>query len=335
MELHQNFASDNSAQKVLRKAGLGGIMLASSTKAFAASAPGAWEFVKAAANWARFNSTALESILNPILKSGLLSQPSTYTTTSSDGIWTFRLTVDVNVSHSATAYSSTQSFKHRFEIWRTSDGAKGLELFFNSADTLKESPALLFFRIKIMADSSYDGADIVTESYISGALNQRRQTYTFTGGSFDESGVLSKGRVIVEQMTEGVSLHVKAVLAVTAASNFCTNITDPKYYSLAFVQKTDLASDYEVTAKFGLKVSDVDNTGNLCSTANASNYGVFTETDGFVSQGNSSAPAGFPSVAEVNSLYTELGTTGGGTYEDTSLAAINSWNISMKSLAAP
>jgi|GEM_PF-4198578 len=171
MELHQNFATKGSAQNALRKAGLGALMLASSSKAFAAAAPGAWEFVKAAATWARFNSTALESTINPILKSGLLSQPSTYSTTSSDGIWTFRLTVDANVSRSSTAYSSTQNFKHKFEIWRTSDGAKGLELFFNSADTLKEAPALLLYRIKIMADSSYDGADIVTESYISGALN--------------------------------------------------------------------------------------------------------------------------------------------------------------------
>jgi|GEM_PF-5039140 len=136
-------------------------------------------------------------------------------------------------------------------------------------------------------------------------------------------------------MEAGQTLHVKAVLAITASSNFCTNTTDPKFYSLAFIQNTGLTSDHEVTAKFGLKVSDVDNTGNLCATGNASNYGLFTEEDGFLSQGNSSAPTGFPAVAGVNSLFSELGTAGSGAYEDTSLASLNSWNLALTSLAAP
>lgn len=304
-----------------------------SSKAYASAVPGAWEGLVDIATWARLNFLTVEPILRQAIAEGRLDAGVSSISTSTDGKWTYRLTVNANANLTATAIATTAFFAHKFEIWRAADQEKALEFYFSDPGNLDEANVLSFYRLKILIGDAYTGDDLVTESFTMGSKGARIQTLTFTGGAFDTAGIFERGRVILEEADEGQTIYARAVVQIRADSGFCSDLLSPKYYSLAFVQSR--SDDKLVTARFGIKINDIDSAGESCGVANAGNYGLFSEAEGYVAQGVSTIPAGYPAATDVLALYSELGTAGSGVYETTTLAALTGWTVAMKSLAAP
>jgi hypothetical protein len=302
----------------------------------AAEAPDRWGLVKQSATWGRANTVVLETLIAPIVNSGLLSRTEVYNANSEDGKWFWRLTPNANASVTATAYSGSKAFAHKFEIWRASDNAKTLELYFDNPANLRETEVLLKYRGKILAPLSFLGVDVITESYVFGAEGARKQVYTFTGGDVGAAGKMDRGRVILEEMDNGTILCVKSVLRLAASEDLCLDGTgSQEYYTLAYSQK--LTDHKETTAKFGLKSGALDNSGVLCAITNPYNYGLFTESGLFVSDSNStgSVPSNYPSATRVDALFAEFGGAGDGAFDDTVKVNVDTWSTSLDSTAAP
>lgn len=306
--------------------------------AHAADVPSRWGLVKQSVTWGQANTNILRVLVEPIVNSGILKRGTTFTQTSEDSLWTWRITPNANESHTSTAYSGSVTFTHKFEVWRASDNQKALELFFTTPDNLAEASLLLLYRLKIMNAVEFNGDDTVTESFTFGSADARKQTYTLTGGSpKTDMGGVDRLRVIIEEMDSGTIICVKSIVRLRPSTiDLCGTASTADYYSLAYSQ--NLTGDKEVTAKFGLVEGAIDGTGLLCSpTTNVFNYGLFSESQSFISDGNASGaiPSTHPAASRVDALFAELGTAGDGEFDDTRFATVEGWNLAMKSLAAP
>ncbi len=301
------------------------------------AAENAWGFVRQSATWARSNSLFIDGILAGLIRSGLLSSSGTstfagQTLSGLSGTWTLRLTVGANESVTSSAYTGSKTFANKFEIWRDSDNAKAVELFFNAAGDVSGDGALIFYQLNVLQPGTWTGDNVIVESYVFGNTSERKQTYSWSGGKFTSDGITTRGRVILEEMDGGTLLCFKSVVALN--TNICTGASGTEYYSLAY--PVNVAAPNETTAKFGLADGSVDNSGTICGANNSLNYGLFLN-GGFVSDGTASSavPSNYPPSSRTDTLFAEINTSGQDAWDDTTQATIDGLNIQFKSTAAP
>lgn len=297
-----------------------------------------WAFVRQSALWANNNTDAIEAVLNPIKKYNLLNSPGTLTTTvqlASGKLYTAKLTVSANTVVSSSAYTGTKTFNHRFEMWRQSDSAKAMEMFFDNADALSDKGILLLYNLNVLDPSSYPDS-LVCETYVSSqnvsylgsTVSSPKQTITWSGTQSFYTGSLG-GRVVLEKMDNNTVLCFKSVVRFQHSATFSGCGTGTKYYSLAYSQYLN-TSDNKATAKVSLADSSIDNgqTSKICS-AYSLNYGLFINKSGFVSDTNaaSAVPSDYPSTSRVDTLFSKIGTAGAGTWDDMQKTTLDSLNI--------
>ena len=306
-----------------------------SGSAFKSRGENAWGFVRQSATWGDANSQIVDQLLVSLLNSGLLQQTGTFTDTSStinNQSMTIKLTTGGSFPVStASSFSGTLTFSKKFEIWRNSDNAKALELFFDEATALGTNGVLMYYQLNVLAPDEFNGDDVVVESYTFESSEGRKQTYSWSGGAIVANGSGEAGRVILEEMDGGTVFCFKAVVKMSGTLNWCPG-SNNEYYSLGYTQR--LGGSGETTAKFGYTDNNVDNVGQLCASSNTLIYGLFNSS-GFVSDGNSSVSTDYPATTRVDGLFGELNTAGAGTWDDSQKATIDGLNIQFVDSSAP
>lgn len=305
-----------------------------------------WAFVRQSALWANNNSDTIEAIIGPIKKYNLLSNPGSFQTTvqtPNGGVFITKLSVDVNASVASSAYTGNLVFKHKFEMWRSSDKAKALEMFFDSADQLTDKGILLLYNLNIIDPTNYPDS-LVCEtyaskqnaSYLGNTIVSQKQTISWSGSQQFYSGA-DKGRVVLEKMDNDTILCFKSVVRFPSnPSLFGPNCgANTKYYSLAYSQFLT-SPKKEATAKLSLMNNGIDNTNaQLCGLISR-NYGLF-ENSGFIGDEVTSAkvPASYPQTSRVDKLFGTIGTTGAGVWDDLSKVKLDSISIQFNSVNTP
>jgi hypothetical protein len=304
---------------------------------FGPRAESAWAFVRQSATWGDANSQVVDGLLTGLINTGLLQTPGSYTasTTIETVEFTTRLTVgeDVTIS-TASAFTGSRTYSRRFEMWRSSDNAKALEMFFDSATELGDDGVLLYYQPNVLDPTEFNGDNVVVESFSFQTAQGRKQTYSWSGGSIVSGGSSEAGRVILEEMDNNTVFCFKAVVRMDGSLNWCAPGGNPEYYSLGYVQS--LLGSGEVTAKFGYLDNDVDNTGQVCGVSNTLNYGLFNSA-GFVDDGVASGSVGasYPLPSRADTLFSEINTGGAGAWDDLRQATIDGLNIQFVSTTAP
>lgn len=298
-------------------------------------AENAWLFVRQSATWGDSNSKIIDNLIVNLMNSGLLTREGTYTdsnVTVGTQAMTVRLTVNASASISgASAYTGSKTFDHKFEIWRNSDNAKALELFFDSVESLTSDGVLMYYQLNVLSPAEFNGDDVIVESYSFQSADGPKQTYSWSGGAIVSGGSGQAGRVVIEEMGSGTLFCFKSVVKLSGSLDWCTG-SNSEYYSLGYTQ--NLTGEGEVTAKFGFEDNSIDNTGQLCGASNSLNYGTFNQ-DGFISDGNSTVGASFPATTRVDTLFSEINTVGAGAWDDTTKSKIDALNIQFVSSTAP
>ena len=310
-----------------------------------------WGFVRQSATWANGNSALADNIITSLKNSGLLTNEARQlsTTTVINGV-TYKVKLETNNTCNPTsscqgltssAYTGTKTFSHRLKFWRASDNLDVLEMVFDDVNTPGTGDGVLLnYRLAVLDPSLGDNANLIVESYISGAAPNRRQTYSW-GAPFWTSGsnaatTSDRGRVILEEMTVGLkgggtssgALCVR--IAVRTVSQTITGCgTGNFYYALAYGQKT--VSNFETTALSGLAVNSLATGGLICGILNLG-FGTFNGA-GFVAdqQSSSQVPTGFPDPSVnggypgVQALFNKINTAGAGAggFDDTQKATID------------
>ena len=284
-----------------------------------------WDFVRASATWGDANSQIVDELLTALLNSGLLQLNGTFTDTTStinNMSVSIRLTTDQPTTVStASAFTGSRTYDRKFEIWRNSDGAKGLELFFDSATELGTDGVLLYYQVNVLDPDNFDGDNVVVESFTQDTADGRKQTYTWSGGALTAGGPAQSGRVILEEMDNNTNFCFKSVIKL--ADQGCSTSADD-YYSLGYTQRLDGSG--EVTAMFGFADNSIDNSGTICGIPNLLNFGTFN-SNGFISDANTSVASNFPETTRVTGLFGEINTAGAGAWDDLRQSTINGLNI--------
>lgn len=314
----------------------------------AIAAENEWAFVRQSALWANNNTDAIEAIIGPIKRYNLLNTVSTIKTDvqlTSGTVFVAKLTVNANTSVSSSAYTGTQTYKHKFELWRKSDNVKALEFFFDNVDQLDSKGVILLYNLNVLDPANYADSLVcetyaakVNVSYLGATTSSQKQTISWSGTQSFYSG--SKGgRVVVELMDNNTVLCFKSVVRFQNGANFnwCeTNATpgDDKYYALAYSQFLNNA-DFEATAKLSILDNDIDTTGKFCQYATR-NYGLFKKA-GFIADTKTAGQVGaeYPSTSRVDTLFSKIGTSGSGEWDNMTKTKIDSLNIQFHDAVTP
>ncbi|MCB1143612.1 MAG: hypothetical protein KDK54_15295 [Leptospiraceae bacterium] len=315
-------------------------------KAYAAE--NAWGFVRQSATWANSNTDAIEAILSPIKKSGILSLPGTYQTEvvgDSGYIFIARVTIGSNSIVTSSAFTGTMVFKNKFEMWRKTDSKKALEMYFDSAEQSAKG-ILLLYNLNILNPSVFLD-DLTCETFVAYINNSPKQTISWSGSQSLYTGS-DRGRVVLGKMENNSILCFKSVVRFTSDSfsSFCPG-SNSKYYSLAYVQNLNTPNT-EATAKLAMADGSINTNGTICPSSLSNytlNYGLF-KSSGFIADQKSSGEitSEYPAYTKVDTLFSELGSIGSGewdgsigtaVWDDTQKATIDSINISFKGSLTP
>ena len=307
------------------------------------AAESAWAFVRQSATWANNNTRLIESIILPIKNSGALNFPGSYTQTVASGTgisFIARLTVDANQAVPSAAYSGTKTYQHKFELWRSSDNAKAMEIFFDTLVDLSGDGVLMIYNLGVCDPLNFASDNVVVESYSFLNGDSKVQVYSWAGSI--SSGLANyansdRGRVSLDTMDNNTVLCFKSVVRfTTGGADLCGGAGTNSYYSLAYSQ--NFASPSQATALVSLAVDSIDNSlsNRICGVSDLG-FGLFRES-GFISDGNSSVPADYPTAARVNTLFGQLNTVSSdGEWDDLTKATIDGLNtkVAFTSTAAP
>lgn len=321
------------------------VMMAGPRRSLVLSGPGQvhaaendWEFVRGSATWANGNSTFADQLVTGLKNSGLLTNEprSLASTTVLNGVnYKFKLETNGTCSPtsscqniSASAYSGTRTFNHRFKLWRAGDDLDVLELLFDDIDNPATGDGvLLTYRLGILDVSLSNNPALIVESYIAGAKPNRQQTYSWGASFFADAAraatTTDRGRVVLEEMTIGLkgggtssgALCVR-IAARTPSQTVPVCGTGNVYYALAYGQKTE--SNFETTALSGLAINTLATNAQICGLTSLG-YGTFNG-GGFLADGLSVAtvPNGFPDPSVnggypgVTALFNKINTSGAG-----------------------
>ncbi|MCB1193863.1 MAG: hypothetical protein KDK90_25735 [Leptospiraceae bacterium] len=299
----------------------------------------AWAFVRQSALWANNNTTIIESIITPIKNYGLLNKSTTTqgTTQISGTDFIYRITPNANTTTTSTAYDGSKTFKHKFELWRSSDSAKAMEMFFDSVDSLTDQGILLLYNLNVINSSSFPDT-MVCETYVATVSGSQKQTISWSGTQSFYTGS-DRGRVVLELMDSNTILCFKSVVrfkggTISGTNNVCNQSGSSQYYALAYVQNFT-TTNKEATAKLSLSEGSIDNSGKVCGYS-LYNYGLF-KTSGFISDGNasSSVTSEYPATSRLDTLFSEINTTGSGTWDDLSQTKVDAISIAFVDTSAP
>ncbi|HBS06540.1 MAG TPA: hypothetical protein DEA96_16345 [Leptospiraceae bacterium] len=295
----------------------------------AQAAENAWGGVRQSVTWANANSSLIDSVLTGLNNAGFFQWPNGITVTRVNvSLGTFTGKIQLNKNASATynitcsACGSAQGFKHRLIIWRQSDDAQALELYFNDYGDTTGSGALVIYRTQILNPTQFNGSDTYVESWVVGSAGSRRQTYSWRDGPLASGGATDRARIFLEEMDGGALLCVKAVIRLNSstASQISSSIpqcnTTPLYYTVAYGQKT--ASPFQTTAKVAIwRSADYGTASTLCGTAHNLDFGLFNG-NGFIEDGVAlgNVPSDFRSGSAINTLFSQIITDTGNAYEN-------------------
>ena len=134
------------------------------------AAENSWGFVRQSATWANANSNAMDSIITSLNSAGFLSLSTgtrhDFTSVNIGGrVFKISLQRGSTFSVASTAYGGTKAFANKLIVWRASDDAKALELFWTSSGTLDTIGALMVYRLYYFNPVSFDQATGIVESY--------------------------------------------------------------------------------------------------------------------------------------------------------------------------
>lgn len=285
---------------------------------------GSWDAVRGSVTWANANSNAINSILKSMNDSGVFSLPDgTYTKIdASFGSTTVKWQLKKGNFNSTVTWSggTTGTYSNSFIIWRASDNAKAMELYFDDYGDTSGDGALLIYQPNVLEPGTFNGNDTVVESYITGVEGSRTQTYSWKNGPLVSGGSTDRARVFLEEMDGGGLLCVKMVVRLNSAtatkvqSEIASCDTTPLYYTTAYGQKT--TDPFQTTAKVALwepdGAGDYGNEQSICGTDISSSafrldYGIFNG-GGFINDGlqASEIPDGFRAAADIDALFAEI-----------------------------
>lgn len=284
-----------------------------------------WGFVRQSVTWANANSNAIDGILRTMNDGGVFNLPDgTYTKIDEPfGNIPAKWQLKKGNFNSTVTWSggTTGEYKNSFIIWRASDDAKAMELYFDDYGDTSGDGALLIYRPKVLDPATFTGNDTVVESYITGTPGSRTQTYSWKNGPLVSGGGTDRARVFLEEMESGGLLCVKTVVRLNSTieaqlrSNIASCDTSPLYYSTAYGQKT--TDPFQTTAKVALwETADYGNQQSICGnnisgTSFRLDYGIFNGS-GFINDGlqASEVPADFRSASAIDALFAEINDAG-------------------------
>ena len=309
----------------------------------AQAAENAWGGVRQSVTWANANSSLIDSILTGLNSANFFQWPDD-TTVARVNVQLGTFTGKIHITKNATstynvtcsACGSAKGFKHRLIIWRQSDDAKALELFFNDYGDVSGSGALVIYRTNVLNPTQFNGNDTFVESWVQSGSDGNIQTYTWSNGPLSSGGPTNKARIFLETMASGTLLCVQGVIRLnsTAATEFrdaaplagC-NAAQNLYYVIGYGQK--IASPFQTTAKVAMWDGDnFGQDGRICDISHGLNYGLFNG-NGFINDGvaSSSVPSDFRSGSAIDTLFAEIGTSTGNSYDDMQQATIDGLNV--------
>lgn len=296
-----------------------------------------WAFVRQSALWANNNTDAIEAIINPIKQYGLVDKDTTTegTVKIAGNDFFYRVTPNANTTTTASAFSGSKTFVNKYEMWRSSDNEKALELFFDSVDSLDANTngILMLYNLNVLDSASFPDY-MVIETYVANIDNSQKQTISWSGIQQNYSGS-DKGRVVLELMENNSLLCFKSIVRFDGSNFSCQTANTSQYYALAYTQNFSNAKK-EATAKLSLAEGSIDNSGKFCGYYDR-NYGLFEKDGGFVSDEtpSSDVPSSYPATTRVDQLFSEIGTVGLGDWDDTSKDKLDNLSISFADTSAP
>lgn len=293
--------------------------------------PARWSFVRQSATWARLNTIVLESIILPLRNNRVLEKDQVYAGITANALLFWKISPNVNESQASSAFDGKKTFAHKFELWRNSDKAKAMEVFFDTPSSASGNGILLYYQLNVLNGTEFDGDNVVTESYTFGDSPAKKQTYTWTGGSIVKGGTSDRGRVVLEEMDAGNTFCFKSVVRFNGSNKWCGG-TAKEYYGVAYSQKFN--DDSETTATFSLTDGMISGTPMLCSVANPYLFGTFNK-NGFIADGLSTVAANFPPTSRVTDALASFTKTPRGPWDDLRQITFDALNIAFKNNAAP
>ena len=286
-----------------------------------------WGFVRQSAEWANNNSTIMDAIIKAVIDLAAVLGTGEHTRLNVDmGGVNMHVRIGVNQSYTGlalSAYNTTKTYTHKFELYLASDNSKALELFFNTSGSFTSAGALMKYKLFAFNPTSFSNPTTIVESFAFRRVGtgERRQVYSWSGPlTSGGTDVSANGRVVLEEM--GTVLCVKSVVALTNLAsqpsfssivNTLCGGTDSVYYKLAYGVK--LAAPNESLALFGMERQTASEFTighkDICSFANANNFGQFG-SGGFIIDGVASGSVGaeYPTPTAVTNLYAQIGTIG-------------------------
>lgn len=305
----------------------------------AQAAENAWGGVRQSVTWANANSSLIDSILTGLNSANFFQWPDG-TTVARVNVQLGTFTGKIHITKNATstynvtcsACGSGKLFKHRLIIWRQSDDAKALELFFNDYGDVSGSGALVIYRTNVLNPTQFNGNDTFVESWVQSGSDGNIQTYTWSNGPLSSGGPTDRARIFLENMDGGALLCVKAVVRlnsstasqIESANPLCD--TTPLYYAIAYGQKT--ASPFQTTAKVAVwEGAQYGTERTACGVDPSLDYGLFNG-NGFINDNvaEGSVPADFRSGSAIDTLFDQI-LTETTSYEDLRQATIDGLNV--------
>ncbi|MCB1318094.1 MAG: hypothetical protein KDK27_19145, partial [Leptospiraceae bacterium] len=169
------------------------------------AAENAWGFVRQSATWANSNSLIIDSIISSLQSSGILNQSAgTYNFANQNVSGTqyhMQIGVGTNDTVNGAGYSGTKTYTNRFLMWRASDDAKALELFFDNSTDTSGDGALMTYSLNVLNGSRFTATAPLVETYVFGSAGSRKQVYSWRDGPLVSGTVPGSlnGRVLLEE----------------------------------------------------------------------------------------------------------------------------------------
>lgn len=296
------------------------------------AASSGWEGVRAVATLINDITRGVDTVIVGLQRSGALSSTTPIQTTS--GNLKIKLNPSFNSNVTSTALGS-RTYAISFEAWRSSDGAKFLELYFDNASSRNE--VLAIWQPNIVDLTANPAGSNKMECVMTGGAANGLMVCSWNG-PIENPGAVTAARFKVDSDSAAGTISVKG--AAIAIANPCAG-GNADVYSLAFISKS--VSPYYTTARFGF--NDNSTAATLCGVANSLNNGYFNANANpfasdsskyFVQDGvTSDLDANYPTVASVTTLFGQIG---GGADSDNvtiNLAALTGLSVVFRGSLSP
>ncbi len=268
-----------------------------------------WDGVRGVADFLKNVTTSVDTIIVALTRSGALN--GTQVITATQGNFKFKLNPAFNTSVASTAFPGGKTYTVSFEVWRTSDNTKYLELFFDSASTRNE--VLAIWQPNVFDTTVSQSGSNKMECAMTGGAVDGYMVCSWNG-PIEASGIMNAGRFKVDSVSSDGTVRVKGAAKLQVASDICAG-GNQDYYALAFISKS--VTPFYSTGRWGLNDNAIAATA--CGAANGTNNAYFNITSNpnatdstkyFVQDGvTTDLDANYPTVAATNALFGEMGGT--------------------------